>query len=68
MNDKQIVKDSIAQHAKVLILLCEYKSRLQHMNDTLMDGCCNWILGSPPSDLHTMIVLPWCFHPTSLEK
>ena len=25
MNDKQIVKDSIVQHAKVLILLCEYK-------------------------------------------
>ena len=68
MNDKQIVKDSIVQHAKVLILLCEYKSRLQHMNDTLMDGCCNQILGSPPSNLHTMTILPWCFHPTSLEK
>ena len=68
MNDKQIVKDSIVQHAKVLILLCEYKSRLQHMNDTFMDGCCNRILGSPPSNLHTMVVLPWCFYPTSLER
>ena len=68
MNDKQIVKDSIVQHAKVLILLCEYKSRLQHMNDTLMDGCCNRILGPPTSDLHIMTVLCWCFHPTSLER
>ena len=38
------------------------------MNDTFTDGCCNRILGSPPSDLHTMVVLPWCFHPTSLKR
>ena len=69
MNEIRIVNDSIIQHAKAFISLCEYKyNRLQQISNTFARSYCNLILGSPPSDLHTMIVLPWCFHPTSLEK